>query len=80
VFDKDGYFCSAAVLNSVSRNSSKCLLLDADVCGLFYVKTHSYFSSSAKYKVELKELFDLVKINRWKHFNEQKLAIFPITV
>lgn len=62
VLDRDGYFCSVAVLNSVtSRNALKRLLLDADVCGLFYVKAHSYFSSSAKCKVELKEFFDLVK-------------------
>lgn len=81
VFDRDGYFCSVAVLNSViSRNALKCLLLDADVCGLFYVKACGYFSSSAKCKAELRSFLTLSKINRWKHSNKQKLAIFLITV
>lgn len=30
MFEKDGYFCSVAALNSViSRNAFKCLLLDS---------------------------------------------------
>lgn len=41
-------------------------------CGLFYVNAYSYFSSSAKCKFELKEVFDLVKNRQMKILQQTK--------
>lgn len=63
MFDKDGYFCSVAVLNSVtSRNAFKCLLLDT--VGYFVSKNTATFHQPPNVNLNQRSFLTLSKIDR----------------